>query len=91
MHPITVLLSLLLSLYGWVVFFYVLVNLLVYFDVLKTDQPFVIRARKLLADAVEPVLAHIRKYVKPYNGVDWSPAILLIAIYFLQYCLNYYF
>lgn len=91
MHPIVALLSLVIGMYGWVVFIYVLVSLLGHFDIINRNQPFVIKARSFLGDLVEPVLNKIRKYVKPYNNVDWSPAILLIALYFIQYCLNYYF
>ncbi len=91
MHPIVALISLVIGLYAWVVFIYILIILLGHFEIINRQQPFVVKARSMLGDMVEPVLSKIRKHVKPYNNVDWSPAILLVVLYFVQYCLNYYF
>ncbi len=90
-NPIIAILEFALGLYFWIVFFYFLIELLCYFNVVNMNEPVVIKARRLLASATEPVLAKIRKYIKPYNGFDLAPLILVLVIKFLQYCLIYYF
>ena len=91
MHPLIAIVSFVIGIYGWAVFIYIMITLLGQFDIINRNQPFVIKVRSFLGDIIEPVLTKIRKYVKPYNNVDWSPAVLLVALYFIQYCLNYYF
>jgi YggT family protein len=91
MHPIAVLLDMILSLYSWVVLIYVLIQLLSFFNIVNINQPFVFRLNRILADLTEPALRRIRIYLKPINGFDISPVILLMAIHFLSYCLHYYF
>jgi len=90
-HPIVALIDMVLGLYGWTVFIYVMLQLLVYFQIINPSQTLISKVTRFLADIIEPALNKIRKHVKPYNNIDLSPAILLIAIYFVQYCINYYF
>ena len=40
--------------------------------------------RKILGQIVEPLLLPIRKLVKPMGGLDLSPMVLLILIYFVE-------
>ena len=91
MHPLIALLDLLVSLYSFVVFIYVLMQLLAYFKIINTSQPFVVWLTNTLGNLIEPALNKIRKYIKPYDNIDFSPMVLLIALYFIQYCLRYYF
>ncbi len=91
MHPLIALLDFVISLYSLAVFIYVVIQILAYFKILNTEQPVVIQINKFLNALVEPALSKIRKYVKPYDNIDFSPLILLIFLYFLQYCIRYYF
>ncbi len=90
MHPLIALLDLLISLYSTAVFVYVLIQLLAYFNIINMNQPFVITVNRFLSGLIEPALMRIRKYVRPYNNMDFAPLILLIGLYFIQYCLRYY-
>lgn len=90
LHPVIALIDLIFGFYGLIVFIYIIMRLLTQFEILNPYSPFVGRALKLFGDLVEPVLDKIRKYVKPIGSVDLSPVILLMAIYMVQYCLEYY-
>ncbi|HSN94671.1 MAG TPA: YggT family protein [Anaerolineaceae bacterium] len=37
---------------------------------------------------VNPMLTPIRKIIKPFNGLDFSPVILMIAIYLVEWVLT---
>jgi YggT family protein len=91
MQPLIVLLNEIIGLYAFLVIIYVVIQLLAYFRILNTDQPVVIKVQGFLAKLIEPVLSRIRRYIKPYDGIDFSPFILLVILRFLQYCLVYYF
>lgn len=44
--------------------------------------------RILVDSIVNPLLAPIRKIVKPFGSLDFSPVILMIAIYLLEWVLT---
>ena len=44
--------------------------------------------RFLIDRIVNPMLTPIRKIVKPFNGLDFSPVILMIAIYLIEWVLT---
>lgn len=91
MNPIIYLIDLLLNLYSTVVIVHVVVELLIYFNIVNTYQVIVQKIRLVLFKLVEPVLARIRRYMPDLGGLDLSPIVLLIAIQFLQYVIYYYF
>lgn len=90
-NPILYLLNVILSLWGFVIFTYIILLWLIHFRVVNYSQQFVKAVYDVLVRLNEPVLNKIRRFVKPINGVDISPVILVIAIYFVQYTLRYYF
>lgn len=47
---------------------------------LPFDHPF----RRALARFFEPLLNPIRNVIHPFYGIDFSPAILLLLVYFLE-------
>ena len=51
---------------------------------LPLDNPI----RRALAVVVEPLLNPIRRIVKPFYGIDFSPMVLLILIYAAEYLLT---
>lgn len=91
LHPILKLLDMVLEIYSTFVFIYIVIQLLVHFQVVNAYQPLVAKVMRILADIIEPVLRYIRRYIKPLNNVDLSPLVLILAINFLQYTIYYYF
>jgi YggT family protein len=86
-NPIVALLLLLLDLYWWVVVIAVVVSWLVAFGVLNTYNQFARAIVRALAALTEPVFRQIRRVIPPIGGLDLSPLIVLIAIWFLEYVL----
>ena len=86
-NPIIALLLLVLDLYWWVVVIAVVVSWLVAFGVLNTYNEFARSLVRALAALTEPVFRQIRRIIPPFGGLDLSPLIVLIAIWFLQYLL----
>lgn len=68
-----------LKCFVWVV---VVNSLLSYFM-----QPFH-SIRVTLDKIVEPLLRPIRKVVKPVNGIDFSPIILILTVYLVEFLLT---
>lgn len=77
-------LLLILRLYTWVVIAAVIASWLVGFGVINTYNSFVRAIVSALAALTEPVFARIRRVMPPFGGLDLSPLVVLIIIYFLQ-------
>ena len=90
MNPIFYLIHTLLSFYSTVVFVMVILDLLVYFNVVNPYQPLVQKIRLILFKLTDPVLSRIRKFLPDFGGIDLSPVLLLIGIQFIQYTIVYY-
>jgi YggT family protein len=86
-NPIIALLLLLLDLYWWVVVVAVVVSWLVAFGVLNTYNHFARSVIRTLEALTEPVFRPIRRIIPPLGGLDLSPLIVLIAIWFIEYVL----
>jgi YggT family protein len=86
-NPIIALLLLLLDLYWWVVVIAVVVSWLVAFGVLNTYNHLARSVIRALDALTEPVFRQIRRVIPPIGGLDLSPLIVLIGIWFLEYVL----
>jgi YggT family protein len=82
--PVFQLAMLLLNIYWWVVFVAVVVSWLVSFGVLNIHNPYARSAVRALYAVTEPLFRQIRKLIPDLGGIDISPMIVLIAIWFLQ-------
>lgn len=71
-----------------VIFFLVLIqfviSILIQFDVLNPRQPFVRQVYLGISSLLDPLLAPIRRILPPAAGLDFSPMVLLLGLYFLQ-------
>jgi YggT family protein len=86
-NPIVALLLVLLDLYWWIVVVAVIVSWLIAFGVLNMHNQFARSLARALEALTEPVFRRIRRVVPPIGGLDLSPLIVLIAIWFIQYVL----
>jgi YggT family protein len=77
-------LLLILNIAYFLVLVHFLLSWLVSFQVLNLRQPLVARVWYGLSAVLEPVYGRIRRVVPPISGIDFSPLIVIIAIYFLQ-------
>jgi YggT family protein len=86
-NPVIALIMLVLNLYWWVVIIAVIVSWLIAFNVINTYNNFVRSLLRALGSLTEPVFRQVRRVVPPIGGLDLSPMIVLVVIWFLQYSL----
>lgn len=84
MRSLYFLLDTILSLYTYVVIAQVILSWLVAFNVVNTHNRIVGTIGEVLYRLTEPVLGQIRRFVPSVGGLDLSPLILLLGIYFLR-------
>jgi len=77
-------LSLILNLVWWVFLIMIIMSWLISFNVINTRNQFVANVWRVLNQITEPILRPIRRVVPPVGGLDLSPIIVFIIIFFLQ-------
>ena len=77
-------LNLILSLVWWVFLIMIIMSWLISFNVINTRNQFVATVWRMLNQITEPILRPIRRVVPPVGGLDLSPLIVFIIIFFLQ-------
>ncbi|WP_395463051.1 YggT family protein [Wolbachia endosymbiont of Cantharis cryptica] len=91
MHPIIYLLNMLLDLYSFILICWIVLNWLVKLNVVNMYNEVVSNIMHTLNRLTHPPLKVIRRYIPPFNGLDLSVMVLLIAIHFVKYTITYYF
>ena len=89
LNPIAALLIEVLEIYKWVVIAAVIVSWLTAFNVINQYNNFVRSLLRILYALTEPVFRPIRKIIPPIGGLDLSPIIVFLIIWFLQYTIKY--
>lgn len=78
--------------YIWVVIIQAILSWLIAFNVVNTRNRFVFAVGDFLYRITEPALRPIRRFMPNLGGVDVSPVVLLLALFFLKEVLrNVYF
>ena len=90
-NPFIDLIITILNLYGWILISWIIVSLLITFDVINRYNPFVAKISEALYKMTEPVLRRIRRYMPDLGVVDISPIIVFIVIRFVSNFLYTYF
>ena len=83
MHSLIELVLLLLRLYGWCIIAVAVMSWLLAFGVINAYSPFVRSILEVLYRLTEPLLRPIRRVIPSVSGVDFSPVIALIGLWFL--------
>lgn len=73
-----------LGLYTWIIIASAIFSWLYAFNVINSNNRFVGMVGEFLFKATEPALRPIRRIMPDLGGLDISPIILLIAIYFVR-------
>lgn len=84
MYAVFATIDLILSLATWVVIASAILSWLLAFGVINRYNPVVTMIWQVVNGLTEPMLAPIRRILPVFNGVDLSPLVLLIAIFFLR-------
>ena len=77
-----------LDLYLWVIIISVIMSWLVAFNVVNTHNRFVHMVGSALHAITEPALRRIRRFLPVMGGIDFSPIVLILIIYFFQQVLQ---
>ncbi|MGF1592518.1 MAG: YggT family protein [Kiloniellaceae bacterium] len=77
-----------LNIYVWMVIASAILSWLVHFGVINTRNQFISMIGEFLWRVTEPALRPIRRFMPNLGGIDISPIILILIIYFLQMVLG---
>jgi YggT family protein len=86
--PLITIIQYALQLYVWVVIAAAILSWLVTFNVVNARNQVVYQIANALYRLTEPALRPIRRFLPNLGGIDISPVILLLIIYFLQMVLE---
>ncbi len=84
MTSLGILILTVLRLYTWVVIIAVIMSWLLAFNVINARNDFVNMVMRTLYAVTEPVLGRIRSVLPAMGGLDLSPLVLILGIFFLQ-------
>jgi YggT family protein len=89
LNPIAALLIEILEIYKWIVVAAVIVSWLTAFNVINSHNNFVRTVLRILLAMTEPVFRPIRRMLPAVGGLDLSPIVVFVIIWFLQYTITW--
>jgi YggT family protein len=84
MQSLLILITQVISIYTWVVIISVVLSWLIAFNVINTQNRFVYMVVDVTYRLTEPLLAPLRRILPDFGGIDISPVVLLLLLYFAQ-------
>ncbi|MEM6412268.1 MAG: YggT family protein [Pseudomonadota bacterium] len=74
----------------WVIIIQAILSWLIAFNVLNTQNQFVNQIWRMLQQLTEPVVGPVRRRLPMNSGLDLSPLVVILGLYFLQRVIVYY-
>lgn len=90
MQSLLILLIQVLSIYSWVVIASVIMSWLTAFNIINYNNQIVRQISQVVSALTEPLLRPIRNALPSFGGLDLSPIVLLLGIFFLQNLIREY-
>jgi YggT family protein len=90
MNPFITLIVTILDIYTWFIIATVVLSWLIGFNIINANNQFVRQVRYALHQLTEPFLKPIRRFMPDLGGLDISPVVLLLGVYFLRNLVTYY-
>lgn len=90
MQSLLILIDTILDIYIWLLVIWVVISWLISFDIINTNNRFVYLVSDFLYRITEPVLRPIRRVVPTLGGIDISPVVLILGIWFLRNLMREY-
>lgn len=84
MRAILEIILLILDLYWWILLATIIFSWLISFNVINTRNQVVEVVWRVLTALTDPLLRPIRRVMPNFGGLDLSPIVLFLAIYFVQ-------
>jgi YggT family protein len=91
LNPFIELISMAIGLIELALFIWIIMSLLIQFDIINAHQPLISRVRYFLERVLNPLLSPIRRYVPTVGGFDLSPIVLILALRFIDSALFHWF
>ncbi len=83
MNAFLILLNEIITLYLYTLFVYVIVSLLIQFQMINTYNKIINAIFRALISIHEPLLGRIRRYMPTLSGIDLSPVIVILLLSFI--------
>jgi len=90
MMSLVILIDTVLDLYMWVFIISAVLSWLIAFNMINTYNRFIAVVLDVLQRLTEPILRPIRRVVPIMGGLDLSPMVAILGIYFLRLLLREY-
>ena len=84
MNALLILINEIISLYLCTLFGYVIMGLLIQFQIINTQNKLISAIFRALITIHEPLLGKIRQYIPFMGGIDLSPVIVILLLSFLK-------
>jgi YggT family protein len=84
MYALLATISMVLTIVWWIFLIMIIMSWLISFNVINTRNQFVATVWRGLNQITEPILRPIRRIIPPIGGLDLSPLVVFIVIFFLQ-------
>jgi YggT family protein len=83
-NPLLILISSVISFISTAVLVWVVMSLLIQFDIINRYNPLVAKVFKVLEQLMKPMLRPIQRFIPPIAGIDFSPLILILLLNFIN-------
>lgn len=84
MQSIILLIDTVLSLYTYVIIAMIVMSWLLTFGIVNINNQFVRQVQEVIFRLTEPVLGPIRRVLPDLGGIDLSPIVVLLGIFFVR-------
>lgn len=84
MNSLLLLIDSILQLYSWAVILMAVLSWLLAFNVVNSSNRFVYMVMNFLYRITEPILSPIRRILPQMGGIDLSPIVMLLGIFFVR-------
>ena len=90
MNAFLILIDEIISLYLYALFAYVIMGLLIQFQLINSYNKLISTVLRVLVSINEPLLGKIRSYIPIVSGIDFSPVIVILFLTFIQNLISDY-
>lgn len=90
MIALKILIDSVLEIFMWIIILQVIMSWLIAFNVINTSNRFVYMVGDFLYRVTEPVMRPIRRILPNLGGIDLSPLVVLLLIFFARNLLREY-
>ena len=84
MNAFLILINEIITLYLYTLFVYVVMSLLIQFQMINSYNKIINAIFRALISLHEPLLEKIRRYIPALSGIDLSPVIVILLLSFLK-------